>query len=130
MSIDQSRLVLDEVSRTEEALNYVYTCDSISSSASMAVVLDSSGNLTTEPFPALVPGAIVAVRDNGISDVAKLYALVYVNFDTDPDLGAPTKTLQWKVVDMDWPKIDPNTGKYDNINLVSTDPDYVNPALR
>ena len=82
-------------------------------------------------------GTIVAYLDPtiGASQVAVLYAyvtteyhFVYVGDSATPQY-VPLKK-EWVPIDVNWPKTDPNTGKYNDINLINTDPDYVDPSLR
>jgi hypothetical protein len=131
MAIESARLVLSETSRVEEALNYVPLATALGVGGYWGEVV--AGGIETRG-PA-VPGTIVAYLDPGTGvTVATLYTYVYAleSVYVDPGTGFVSKSYayQWVPVDMNWPKIDPNTGKYDNINLLGTDPDYVNPSLR
>lgn len=133
MAIESARLVLNETSRTEEALNYVPIANFLGSNGLWGWGEFGLDELETQG-PA-VPGTVVAYVDpDGNAAVATLYvyvlSLVRTYVVPDTEIESKIYNYQWIPVDMNWPKVDPNTGRYDDINLINTDPDYVNPSLR
>jgi hypothetical protein len=124
MAIDQTRLVLDETIRAEKVPNYIPVVDAVGENGWYGYLGDDGATYVTTQA---VRGQLVCVVEPGTSTIGQLWCALS---DADVNTVPGPFDLYFKRVDVYWPKIDPNTGKNTDINLITTDPDYVDPSLR